>query len=38
MDNSTIFITLKNKNGKVVKKSLPLKTLLTLKQSVKIGW
>ena len=38
MDNSTIFITLKNKNGKVVKKSLPLKTLLTLKQYVKIGW
>ena len=38
MDNSTIFITLKNKNGKVVKKSLPLKTLLTLKQSIKIGW
>ena len=38
MDKSTIFITLKNKNGKVVKKSLPLKTFLTLKQSIKIGW
>lgn len=36
MDNSTIFITLKNKNGKVVKKSLPLKTLLTLKQNIDI--
>lgn len=38
MDNSEIYITLKNKNGKVVKKSLPLKTLLTLKQAIKIGW
>ena len=38
MNKSQIYITLKNKSGKVVKKSLPLKTLLTLKQSVKIGW
>jgi hypothetical protein len=38
MNKSEIYITLKNKSGKVVKKSLPLKTLLTLKQSVKIGW
>lgn len=38
MNKSEIFFSLKNKNGKVVKKSLPLKTLLTLKQSVKIGW
>jgi hypothetical protein len=38
MNKSEIHITLKNKSGKVVKKSLPLKTLLTLKQSVKIGW
>ena len=38
MNKSEIYITLKNKSGKVVKKSLPLKTLLTLKQSIKIGW
>jgi hypothetical protein len=38
MNKSQIYITLKNKSGKVVKKSLPLKTLLTLKQSIKIGW
>ena len=38
MNKSEIYITLKNKNGKVVKKSLPLKTLLTLKQAIKIGW
>lgn len=38
MNKSEIYITLKNKSGKTLKKSLPLKTLLTLKQSVKIGW
>ena len=38
MNKSEIYITLKNKSGKSLKKSLPLKTLLTLKQSVKIGW
>lgn len=38
MDKSQIYITLKNKSGKTLKKSLPLKTLLTLKQSIKIGW
>ena len=38
MNKSEIYITLKNKSGKTHKKSLPLKTLLTLKQSVKIGW
>ena len=38
MNKSEIYITLKNKNGKVVKKSLPLKTLLTLKQAIKFGW
>lgn len=38
MNKSQIYITLKNKSGKTLKKSLPLKTLLTLKQSVKIGW
>ena len=38
MNKSEIYITLKNKSGKVVKKSLPLKTLLTLKQAIKIGW
>ena len=38
MNKSEIYITLKNKSGKTLKKSLPLKTLLTLKQAVKIGW
>ena len=38
MNKSEIYITLKNKSGKTLKKSLPLKTLLTLKQSIKIGW
>ena len=38
MNKSEIYITLKNKSGKILKKSLPLKTLLTLKQSIKIGW
>ena len=38
MNKSEIHITLKNKSGKTLKKSLPLKTLLTLKQSIKIGW
>lgn len=36
MNKSEIFFSLKNKNGKVVKKSLPLKTLLTLKDAIKI--
>ena len=36
MDASTIYITLKNKSGKTVKKSLPLKTLLTLNQAITI--
>ena len=38
MNKSEIYITLKNKSDKILKKSLPLKTLLTLKQSIKIGW
>ena len=38
MNKSEIYITLKNKSGKILKKSLPLKTLLTLKQAIKIGW
>ena len=38
MNKSEIYITLKNKSGKTLKKSLPLKTLLTLKQAIKIGW
>lgn len=38
MNKSEIYITLKNKSGKTLKKSLPLKTLLTLKQAIKFGW
>ena len=38
MNKSEIYITLKNKSGKILKKSLPLKTLLTLKQAIKFGW
>lgn len=38
MNKSEIYISLKNKSGKTLKKSLPLKTLLTLKQAIKIGW